>query len=879
MELRRFFQRRKEDAELARELQAHISHQVDENIATGMSADEALRQAHLKLGNPQRVREAVWDWNTVGFLDDLLRDLRYALRMLRRSPGFSALAVLCLTLGIGANAAVFSWIEGNVLRPYPAVADQDRLLVLAGTLRGSSEYDATSWPDFIDLRRSCVLLDSFIAEKIVGTTLSVGDRAEIAVGSLVSANYFDALGIHPALGRGFNADEDSGRNAHPVAVISYGLWQQRFHGDPEIIGKTQIFNGVTHTIVGVAPRDFYGTFIGYSWQFWVPVSMQEKFDSSGYKLEDRSARWIEGFVRLKPGVTRAQAQQEIDAAAQRLEKDFPSTNRGRGITLLPLSQSPFNNTKVLLPTLEITLAVVFFVLLIACANVSNLLLVRSFARRREITIRLAVGARRGRVLRQLLTEGVVLSVLGALGGLAVAYWCRNLLVLLFPRRGVPLYVPGHVDWRVLAISIGVCLASTLLFALVPALQTSRFDLAGALKTESSGVVGARGKARIRSGLVLLQVSLSFILLVGAGLVIQSLRSIRNTSPGFSTDQVLLTAVNLFAAGYDMPRAKNFQNQLMERVQSLSGVESAAYSRVAVFSYRTYSSASILVDGYEPAPDERPEVEYNEVGPDYLATLGIPLVSGREFTRADDESAAPVAIVNEAMAARYWNGGDPVGRRLKVNDRWLRVVGVAKMAKYSNMLEAAKPFFYVPLLQNPSAQVGLNVRTRLSPQAMETALAREVHALDANLALYEVTTLRVQVDQKNSSQRVAVTLLSVFGGLALLLAAIGLYGVMSYTVSQGTHEYGLRMALGARAADLLRLVFSQGLKLTLVGVVTGVVAALLLTRLIANFLYHVSPRDPLAYATAFAVMVVVAVAACFFPAWRASRIDPGKALRD
>ncbi|MFY9530342.1 MAG: ABC transporter permease [Candidatus Acidiferrales bacterium] len=873
------FRHRHLEDDLDAELRSHLEMAVERNLRRGMTAEQARRKALLDLGVVEQIKEIYRDQRGLPMLETALQDLRFGFRMLRRNPGFSILAILCLTLGIGANAAVFSWIEGVLLRPFPLVAHQERMLALSGTSRGTAGYSDVSWPDFVDFQRSCTLIDASIAEKIVGTTLSIGDRAERVAGSVVSANYFDALGVHPILGRGFEPAENSGRNAHPVTVISYQMWKDRFQGDPEIIGKTQILNGLRHTIVGVAPEGFYGTFVGYAFQFWVPASMQETFETGGYKLEDRGARWIEGFVRLRPGVTRDQAQQEISAVAQRLETDYPETNRGRGIKLSPLWQTPFNNAGALAPTLGIALAVVIFVLLIACANVGNLLLVRSFARRHEMTVRLALGAGRGRLLKQLLTEGLILSTFAAAGGLVVAYWCRNLLVRLIPWRGVPMYLAGELDWRVFALSAGVCLLSTLLFALVPAIQSGKIDLAAALKAESAGVVGGRGRAWVRSSLVLVQVSLSFLLLVGAGLVIQSLQRIRTASPGFSTEHLLSTAVNLFGAGYDTQRARNFQDQLMERVQALPGVESAAYGRITPFSYRSYSSAPVAVDGYQAPPDQQPDAEYNEVGPGYFATMGIPLVSGREFTRADDETAPLVAIVNEPMVEQYWRGEDPVGKRLQVKDRWMQVVGVAKLSKYQNFLETPKPFFYVPLRQNFSTQVGLNIRTAQPPQTMAAALAREAHTLDPDLALYEVITMREQVDRSTSSQRIAVTLLTVFSGLALLLAAVGLYGVMSYAVSQSTRELGLRMALGAGASDLLRLVMSHGLALTAGGVVLGAAAALGLTRLLGYLLYNVSPRDPLAFGSAFVVMTIASLAACFLPAWRAARTDPARALRD
>jgi predicted permease len=577
-------------------------------------------------------------------------------------------------------------------------------------------------------------------------------------------------------------------------------------------------------------------------------------------------------------VTAQQAQAEISAIAKRLEEQYPATNRGRGIRLYPLWQTPFNNAGTLLPTLSIALGVVVFVLLIVCANVSNLLLVKAFGRRHEMTVRLALGARRGRLLQQLLTEGLILASIAVIGGLILAHWTRNLLVLLLPKRGgTAMYLPGTVDWRVLALSTVVCLVATLLLGLVPAIHTGKLDLASALKAESGGVVGGRRRATAQSSLVLVQVALSFVLIVGSGLLLKSLRAVQNTSPGFSTD-VVTTWIDTKSAGYDKQRAFTFQDELVDRLQAVPGVQSAAFSRIGAFTYGVYSSASIAADGYLTAPDEQPVVDYDEVGPGFLTTMGIPLVSGREFTRADNETALPVAIVNDAMAAQFWHGQDPVGRRIQVKGRWLQVVGVAKVSKYRTLIETPKPFFYVPMRQSLVGS-GLYIRTSLPPATMATTLAREIHALDTNLASGEMITMQEEINRSTAVQRIAVNMLGAFGALALLLAGVGLYGVMSYAVSQSTRELGLRMALGARAVDLLGLVMSQGLLLTLAGVVLGGLTALGLSRLLGYLLYRVSPRDPLTFVTATLVMAIASVLACFLPAWRATRTDPVRALRN
>src|SRR3989440_4859410 len=693
------FQKDKRNAEMAEEMQQHLDFLTERNIAAGMLPHEARNAALRQFGGVEQVKEIAREQRRWRWADEFIQDVRFGARMLWRTPGFSILAILCLTLGIGTNAAVLSWIEGILVRPYPLVAHQDRMFALNATTRGEQGYTGLSYPEFLDYEKSSTLLESFIVDRITGTTLSVGDRAERASGAIVSANYFDALGVQPILGRGFRPEEGTGRNAHPVTVIGYRTWKERYGGDPNIIGRTQYLNGVQHTIVGVAPEKFHGTFIGYSFSFWVPTSMQGTFDTTGYKLEDRGARWIEGYAFLKRGVTRPQADAELHAIAQRLEKDYPETNRGRDLSLLPLWKTPFNQAGNMTSTLGIMMAVVVFVLLIACANVSNLLLARSLLRPHEMTMRLALGAGRRPLIQQLFTEGSLLALIAAVGGIAVAYWCRNALVLAFPSpaAGIVTDFPGQIDWRVLVASIAICIGATMLFALMPAIHASHVDLASALKTDGGGVVAGSNRSRLRSALVLVQVSLSFVLLAGTGLLLQSLQRMQKTSPGFATD-VIVSGADLISAGYNLERARAFDTQLLDRVRELPGVESATLSRLMPFSYTTFSFAPLAIDGYQPASDEQLDSSYLEVGEDYFKTLGIPIVAGREFRRTDDKNALPVAVINETMAAKYWPGKDPLGQRLKVKDRWLQIVGVARNVKYENKLELPRTFFYVPVRQ-------------------------------------------------------------------------------------------------------------------------------------------------------------------------------------
>jgi macrolide transport system ATP-binding/permease protein len=878
MRLPRWFRtRRPSEAELARELRDHLALDAAEITAAGVDPTEARIVARRRFGNVGLIHEATREaWGSL-WLERLNQDVRFGLRMLRRAPAFTAVAVSCLALGIGANAAVLSWTEGIVYHPFPVVRDQEALVAIAGTAKGAAELDGMSFPDFMDLSRGTTAFGAFFVSKITGATLTGGDRAERSIGQLVTANYFDALGVHPLLGRGFLPGEDVGRGAHPVTVISYRLWKDRFAGDPRIIGSAISYNGVPHTIVGVTPEAFLGNFVGYAMQFWIPVSQQAVVDE--YRLEDRSARWVEGFARLRPGVTLAQGQAQVDAVAHRLETEFPNEDRGHGVRLFPLSENPFDNAKVLKPMLRVGALVAALVLVIVCANIANLLLVRAVSRRGEIIVRRALGAGRARLMRQLMTEGLILSLLGTASGLVVAYLSRHLLALFFaPRGGVSLVFAGDFNWRVVSTTIVVGLVSAVVFALVPAVQTTRVDMAGALRAATPGALGG-GRARFRSVLILVQVGSSVVLLIGAGLMVTSVSRLFRANPGFDTANVTTTAVNLFAVGYDTARAHRFEDELLSRVSTIGGVSSAALSRSMPFAPRLFDNGPILVDGYQPSKDEQLRADYNQVTPLFFQTLGIPVELGRSFDAADTDTSARVAIVTAAMARRFWPSVSPIGKRLQLRGRWLRVVGVVGDIKYQSLTQAASMLFYVPLAQDRSTTANLFIRTARGAQRPRArAVVAAIHAIDPAVSPYEIITLREQVNRSTAGQQIMVTLLLTFGGVALLLAALGLYGVISYMVSQSSREIGLRAALGATPAQLIQLITASGLRLTALGVMLGVLVALGTTRLLGDLLFQVSPRDPSVITGVVLLLVLTSAVACLLPARRAARIDPVRALR-
>ena len=873
------FRRPGRSALLAEELRSHLEMDEADRVARGETPRQAATNARRDFGNVGLVQELTRDMWAAIWIDRLWQDTKIGLRALWRTPAFTVIAVLCLALGIGANAAVFSWMEGLLFRPYPGVASQDRLVAIAGTVKGTPGYTSLSWPDFRDLERLSPGFSAFVADKITGATTTGRDRADRLVGELVSANYFPALGIPLARGRGFLAGEDVGNGTHPVVVISYAMWRDRFALDPRVVGRTIDLNGVPLVIVGVASRRFAGTFVGYAMQFWVPASMQAAFTGT-YELDDRSAPWIEGYAVLAPGVSRAAAQASITVAAARLAQTFPDVERGRAIRVLPLWETPFNAARELAPMLRVAVVVVLFVLLVACANVANLLLVRSVARRHEMAVRLAIGAGRARLLRQLVTEALLLGAIATVVGLAIAFACRNALSLFFaPRSGASIVLNSNFDWRVLTLSLGVGLVFTLVFALVPALRASDIDVTGALKAVAPSLAGGQRGARLRSAMVMLQVAMSFVLLVGGGLLFVSLQHMRNIDPGFALDRTYTTYVNLLAARYDSTRARLYADRLVTSLGGLAGARAVGLSTSRPLDPGApYESVPIEVDGYRHAADETPTARSTSITPGYFAALGIQLVRGRDFRRTDSDTTLPVSIVSEAMAARFWPGADPVGKRLRAGARWTHVIGVARDIRFESLLDPPAPLFYVPLSQNFAPGFSAFINSSRPLAEVGPAVRRAIRSLDPSLAAYNVLPMRDVAQRSTSPQRIAVTLIGICGALAVLLAAIGLYGAMSYVVSQSTRELGLRMALGAVPAAVLRLVLRRGLSVTTAGLAAGAAAALGTTRLLGDLLYGVGPRDPGAFVAALLVMLGTTLAACLVPGVRAARTDIVKALR-
>ena len=793
---------------------------------------------------------------------NFIQDLRYAIRMMAKRPGFTIIAALTLALGIGANTAIFSAVNAVLLKPMPFPESQ-QLVDLAETFKPDG-FGSVSVPYFEDWKNQNTVFAGMSAYVFTSFNLEGGDTPQRIPGIRVSANYFDVLGVKPVLGRAFLPGEDiAGHNQ--VVVIGDDLWRRNFAADPNIVNQTIAVNGQKYTVVGVMPPELSSLY--RTVQMWSPLVFPE---------QDRTNRGDHKYLvigRLKSGVTLAQAREQMNGIAQRLEEQYKN---GRGIRLMQIEELWVANIRS--PLLMMMVAV-GFVLLIACTNVANLLLARATVRRREIGIRIALGAGRGRLIQQFLTEGLLLSVIGGALGIALAWWGMSVLgKIAFPF--LPRSQEIGIDSRVLLFTVGVSMLTSVVFGLIPSLQAGKTDVQDTLKeggnTMSIGAVGAW----LRPILVVVEVAAAVVLLIGAGLMIRSVMRIREVQPGLQTQNLLTAKVSLPRDKYkDMESANRFYTQVLERLNNVPGVESAALiSHLPIEEMGT--NANVTVEGKTYPPNESPLVEYRAVSDNYFQTVNIPLLRGRLFSKQEGDDNQPVIVINEAMAKQIWPNEDPIGKRVG-DDTKLTVIGVVGNVKNYGLLRPPAPELYAPYtLKNFWADMRWNMRllVRSTNDDIAAAVRREVQTVDPGQPIYAVNTMNLVIENTVRDKSVNTTLLSVFAGVSLLLAVIGVYGVMSYTVAQHTREIGIRMALGAQPRSILRLIVGRGLVLVGVGAVIGVFASFGLTRFIENMLFGVTPTDPLTFAMIVALLGVVALLACLIPAQRAMRVDPIVVLR-
>ncbi len=811
-------------------------------------------------------------------METLLQDIRYGIRMLAKNPGFTAVAALSLALGIGGNATVYSWLEAVLLHPLSLVQNSEQLVAVESVMPDGS-YHTSSYPDYKDYRDHNHVFSGMIGFELVGTNLKL-EKEQLPQrdwGLIVTENYFDLLGVKAERGRTFHADEAHGPNSDPYIVLSDGLWRRRFGADPKVVGKSVEINQHPFTVIGVAPRGFNGTIVGIAAEYFVPMMMQPQA-LPGEDLESRNPTFIHMMGRLKPSVTLAQAGAEMSTIARQLEQQYPNTNKDVGAYVCPVWEAHYGLQSFLLPVLAFLMVVVILVLLIACANVANLLLARATVREKEIAIRSALGADRARLIRQLLIESLLLAGMGGAAGILISLWTTNFLTVFTPPAHLPIGLPLGVDGRVLAFTLALSIFTAIIFGLAPALQITRpsgnVSLKDGGRTSSSGA----GQHRLRNLLVVTETILAVVLLAGAGLLVRSLRAATTSSPGFSADHVLLTAFDLRGNGYSDDKAAVFFEQLTDRLKTVPGVEDASLEQFVPmwFTGRSYTIPEL--EGYTPKPGEQNLIDLNVVGPNYFSVMRIPILSGREFTAQDRRDAPLVCIINETMAQRFWPGQNPVGRHVSTWKHQWTIAGVVKDVKYHSLSESPEPFLYFPFWQDTAADANILIRTAGDPLKFLPQVREQVRAIDPGVAVLESDSVSNLLSVSLFAYRTAATLAAVLGGLGLLLAAIGIYGVLSYSVSQRSHEIGIRMALGADQRNVLGLVVGQGMRLTLMGVGLGLVAALATMHLLGTLLYGVTANDPITFAVVMVTLCAVALVACFIPARRAMAVDPIVALR-
>ncbi len=871
------FCRDRAEQEMDDELRFHLERQIEQNVAHGMSEGEARYAALRQFGNVGEIKEECRDSWGIRFIGDLAQDLRYGLRQLRRNPGFTAVAVLTLALGISATSTIFSWINSTLLNPIPGVANTSRLVsVMRGTI---SEHPTPpfSYPDYKDLRDNNRSFSGLLAYHDDFVSLTGNRKPERIYGALTSANYFNVLGVKPVLGHGFLPDEETTPGSGPVVVISYAFWKSHFNSDPSAVGQVLHINRHPYTIVGVAPPHFQGCATGLRVDAWIPLVMDREVWGST-RLENRGIFWLNVLGRLRPGVTRAQAASEMNMLMQQIAARTPNIERGPNqITLDPLWRSPFGANVYLYKTLPLLLGLAAALLLLACANVANLLLVRLVPRRREMALRLAMGASRSRLTRQLLVESLLVALAGGAVAMLLTTWSAGTFASFFPPTTLPLTLNGHADGSVMLATLVISILTAVVFGILPALRTSRLAPITVINEEAGRVSGGVHRSRLSRTLVVTQISLSLLLLIAAGLFARSFQKEQDTDPGFDPNHVLLATYDLEPEGFTRAQGIAFDQHLLARLQALPGVKSATLADFSPLSF-TIHSDDVQPQGYVPQPHESMEIDRGVISPNYFKTLGTPLVAGRGFTDQDNEHSQPVVIVNQEFCKRNWPGQNAIGRQLGLYGREYTVVGVAQNAKYRLLRYPPEPMVFLPFYQDYYSTAIIQLRVAGDPKAFVPVVKKTVAEIDPDLPLFSVTTLKSSMQFGSVFERLAAMLVGSFGLLALLLAAVGIYGVVAFATRQRTHEIGIRMALGAERRDVLRLVVGQGLKLALVGVIIGIAAALALTRLLSSLLYGVKPADPFTFISVSLVLIAVAVLACYIPARRAAKVDPMVALR-
>lgn len=874
------FRRSQRESDLDIELTSHLDALIAENIRRGMNPEQALRDARREFGGVEQTKELYREQRGFPLLETLAQDLRFGLRMLAKNPGFASVAILTLALGIGANTAIFSVVKAVLLRPLP-FKDPVRLVRVNESVEHGGR-SPVAYPNYLDWRAQNHSFEEMAAYADCEMILGGSEKAERVYCEQASDTYFPLLGVSAYLGRTFSPEEDSTPMKHAVALIGYGLWERRFGSDPGIIGKMIRLNDYNFSIVGVLPKGFLG--YSDSAEIWIPMTMRDATwpQTAQYDfLHNRDIHYHKVLARLKPGITLANAQADMETIAAQLAKAYPKENRERGVLVSPVSKDYVRGFRA---PLLVLLGAVAFVLLIACANVANLVLTRSAVRDRELAIRLALGAGRARLILQFLAENFLITVAGAVAGIALAFWGLDALVSVLP-VSFPSFAHVRLDNGVLAFAFLLAAATALLLTVFPVLTSAHTNVNDSLKEASKSTSGLRGR-RMGRALVVSEVALSLVLMIGAGLLLESLSHLLTDNPGFRPDHLVTLRFYVPDRKYEGDGRNRFGPDLAERIAQFPGVESSAATFIDPFLWGGLQRG-FNVEGHAPISNaEADTVYYQEVGPNYFHTMGIPISQGRDFSSRDSLHAPGVVMVSESFARRYWPGQDPVGKRLRYGSDdshypWMQVIGVAGNVKYNSLRQdpEAEPVIYGALLQSEViVNMSLVVRTRTSPENMLSPLRDEMQRIDPAIPVYNVATFDQRMREDSAETRSYGLLLALFAVLAMLLAAVGIYGVMSYWVTQRTREMGIRLTFGASPRDLHRLVIGEGVRLALVGIGAGAIAAFFLTRAMTSLLYTVKPFEPALFGVLAAVLTGVIVLASYIPARRATRVDPMIALR-